>query len=86
MTKEWNKCRKAAIACNKLEDSTVKYVASCKTGSSSLKAKLKALYQAKVSYHLRIKASSWSHASQLFKLINKALTFSQVHSLIILVF
>ena len=48
MTEEWNKCRKAAIACNKLEDSTVKYVATCKTGSSSLKAKLKALYKAKV--------------------------------------
>ena len=51
MTQEWNKCRKAAIACNKLEDSTVKYVATCKTGASSLKAKLKALYKAKVSQH-----------------------------------
>ena len=52
MTEEWNKCRKAAIACNKLEDSTVKYVATCKTGSSSLKAKLKALYKAKVKVNI----------------------------------
>lgn len=65
MTEEWNKCRKAAIACNKLEDSTIKYVASCKTGSSSLKTKLKALYQAKVSYHYRIIASFRSHHSYL---------------------
>ena len=49
MTQEWNKCRKSVIACNKLEDSTAKYVATCKTGASSLKTKLKALYKAKVS-------------------------------------
>ena len=64
MTQEWNKCRKAAIACNKLEDSTVKYVATCKTGANSLKTKLKALYKAKVSQHHAhiIKASeSQSH-------------------------
>ena len=47
MTSEWNKCRKEAIACNKMEDSTIQYIATCKTGSSALTNKLKALYKAK---------------------------------------
>ena len=50
MTEEWNKCRKSVTECNKLEDSTLKYVATCKTGSSALKTKLKALYKAKVGH------------------------------------
>ena len=47
MKSEWNKCRKETTACNKLEDDSIKYVSSCKTGSEALKTKLKSLYRAK---------------------------------------
>ena len=41
-----NKCRTAFTKCKGYEDSTVKYIASCKTGATALKASLKSLFQA----------------------------------------
>ena len=40
------KCRNATTACKKDEDSTIKYIATCKTGETALKSSLKSLYQA----------------------------------------
>ena len=42
-----NKCRTQFTKCKGYEDSTVKYIASCKTGASALKSSLKSLFQAK---------------------------------------
>ena len=41
-----NKCRTQFTKCKGYEDSTVKYIASCKTGASALKSALKSLFQA----------------------------------------
>ena len=41
-----NKCRTQFTKCKGYEDSTVKYIASCKTGATALKSALKSLFQA----------------------------------------
>ena len=41
-----NKCRGAFAACKGYEDATIKYIASCKTGATSLKSTLSSLYAA----------------------------------------
>ena len=61
-TSEWKKCRNATIACNKMEDKTVSYISSCKTGSSALKTKLVSLYKAS-DYVTKSKSKSSSATS-----------------------
>ena len=46
MTANMNKCRTQFTKCKGYEDSTVKYIASCKTGATALKSALKSLFQA----------------------------------------
>ena len=46
VTKKMNKCRTQFTNCKGYEDSTVKYIASCKTGATALKSSLKSLFQA----------------------------------------
>ena len=46
MTAKMNKCRTQFTKCKGYEDSTVKYIASCKTGATALKSALKSLFQA----------------------------------------
>ena len=46
VTANMNKCRTQFTKCKGYEDSTVKYIASCKTGASALKSALKSLFQA----------------------------------------
>lgn len=46
-TEEWKKCRDVTFVCNQMEDQSIPYVASCKTGPSALKFKLKNLYIAR---------------------------------------